>query len=602
MKQTRILRTFMFVACWGTLMLMFNSCNKDDASGKEVGTVSGIVTDESGIPVTNVKAVISGVDGSVTSAADGKYVIEKVTIESHTITFSKDGYKTTSATVTSSKFNANKLATVNVSLVEAPAKISGTVVDARNGNTPLAGVKVSVSANESAVSGADGKYEIKNLPVADYTVTFSKTDYATITRTVGKDNFVSNLVTLDARMGGVELLSGLIVEDLQKADKWYYNEYRGGRNADSYPHWDWSTDYMSALDFRGAWDEQNEGTTLQIRNSTAEQSNPASLDHFDSFVFGSKKITADNKILTLRLRTHDSDAASPAYYGVQVIDLSASNPTAVKIGDTKTYGSPDYTDVDFDLSAYVGKEVIVAIGIYRKETGNYWKQLVLRAIRFSDRKVEGWSWLPGTEVINNWKLTKEMVRSTMVQTKKSFTGISPVSGNRDNYKDAYRSWRTVNYVMTEWCLVPLNKDPEVFPSEGYLIKTRGNTAVDTQTPESYLYAKFAIAAGSNKLTFKTRNFGGNYTFFKLTAIKEDGTVVHMSPSSNTAQVASAAADGCWKFKHDSGSADNPDSYATFVYDLSQFNGNNVVIALGVYKGESTNTDENKLAIYSLTIN
>jgi len=151
MKRTRILRTFMFAAFWGTLVLMFNSCTKDDPSGKEVGTVSGLVTDELGMPVTDVKTVISGVDGSVTSAADGKYVVEKVSIESHTITFSKDGYKTTSATITTSKFNTSKVATVNVSLVEAPAKISGTVVDARNGNIPLAGVKVSVSANESAV-------------------------------------------------------------------------------------------------------------------------------------------------------------------------------------------------------------------------------------------------------------------------------------------------------------------------------------------------------------------------------------------------------------------------------------------------------------------
>jgi hypothetical protein len=285
-----------------------------------------------------------------------------------------------------------------------------------------------------------------------------------------------------------------------------------------------------------------------------------------------------------------------------VIDLSAAAPTTVKIGGTKTYGSGDYSDIDFDLSAYVGKEVIVAVGIYRKETGNYWKQLVLRAIRFADRKVEGWSWMPGTEVINNWKLTAEMVRSTMVQTKKSFTGISPVSGNRDSYKDAYRSWRTVNHVLTEWSFVPLNKDPEVFSSEGFILKTRGNTAVDTQTPESYLYAKFAIASGSNKLTLKTRNFGSNYTFFKLTVIKEDGTVVHIAPSSNTAQEASAAANGCWKFKHNDGGAGNPAGYASFVYDLSQFNGNNIVTAFGVYKGESTNTDENKLVIYSLDIN
>lgn len=602
MKNTKILRTFLFATFGGALMLMFNSCSKDGPSGKDFGTVTGIVTNELGMPVSDVKVVISGLDGSVTSASDGKYIVEKVSIESHTIAFSKDGYKTTSATVTITKFNANKMATINISLVEAPAKIVGTVIDSRNSNAPLAGVTVSVSANETALTGTDGKYEIKNLPISDYTVTFTKADYATITRTVGKDNFASNLVTLDARMGGVELLPGLIVEDLLKADKWYYNEYRGGRNGDSYPHWDWSTDYMCALDFKGAWEEQNEGTTLQIRNNGAEQSNPADLDHFDSFVYGSKKITADNKILSLRLRTHDSDAASPAYFGVQVIDLSVSNPTIVKIGDTKTYGSGDYADLDFDLSAYVGKEVIIAIGIYRKETGNYWKQLVLRAIRFADRKVEGWNWLPGTEAINNWKLTKEMVRSTMVQTKKSFSGISPVSGNRDNYKDAYRSWRTVNHVLAEWSFVPLNKDPEVFASEGYLIKTRGNTAVDTQTPESYLYAKFAIASGSNKLTFKTRTFGGNYTFFKLTVIKEDGTVMHIAPSSNTAQEALIATDGCWKFKHVSGSADNPDAYASFVYDLSQFNGNNVVIALGVYKGESTNTDENKLVIFSLNMN
>ena len=189
----------------------------------------------------------------------------------------------------------------------------------------------------------------------------------------------------------------------------------------------------------------------------------------------------------------------------------------------------------------------------------------------------------------------------MVQTKKSFTGISPVSGNRDNYVNGYRSWRTVNHVAKEWEFVPLNKDPEVFPSEGYLIKTRGNTAVETQVPESYLYAKFAIASGNNRLTLKTRNFGSNYTFFKVTVIKEDGTVAHIAPSSNTAQEASAAADGCWKFKHANGTADNPDGYASFVYDLSQFNGNNVVVAIGVYKGESTNTDENKLVLYNISL-
>lgn len=396
-----------------------------------------------------------------------------------------------------------------------------------------------------------------------------------------------------------DVLPNLTAEDLANADKWYYNEYRGGRNSDAYPHWDWSTDYMCALNFQGAWDEQNEGTTLQIRNSGDEQNNPADLDHFDSFVYGSKKITADNNILSLRIRTHNADEASPAYFGVQVVDLSDATPTAVKIGDTKTYGSSDYTDFDFDLSAYIGKEIIIAIGIYRAETGDYWKQFVLRAIRFANTKVEGTNWLPGTEVITDWHLTQEMVRSTMPQTKSSFTGISPVSGNRDNYKDAYRSWRTVNHVANEWTYVPLNKDPEVFPSEGYLIKTRGNTAINTLVPESYIYAKFAITSNNNQLILKARTFGSNYTFFKLTVIEEDGTVSFIAPTSNTAQEASAADDGCWKFKNDAGGTSDPDSYASFVYNLSQFNGSNVVLAFSVHKGESTNTDENKLAFYSI---
>ncbi|MDD3077695.1 MAG: carboxypeptidase-like regulatory domain-containing protein [Paludibacter sp.] len=600
MKQQGFLRLFLIAAVLGTFVFITGSCSKDDVE-TNFGTVTGIVSDELGMPVTGASVTISGIDSTATTDSEGQYTINNVSIEAHSIKFAKDGYQAASTTITTSKFNDEKIATINIALVSAPAKITGTVIDARNNDAPLAGVKVSVNDNDTAVSDAEGKYEIKNLPVADYTVTFSKTDYAIITRNVSQDNFTDNVVTLDVRMGGTELLPGLIVEDLQNADKWYYNEYRGGRNSDAYPHWDWSTDYMCTLDFKGAWEEQNEGTTLQIQNSGNDQNNPADLDNFDSFVYGSKEITADNDILSLRIRTHEADDASPAYFGVQVIDLSDANPTAVKIGETKTYGSSDYADFDFDLSAYVGKEIIIAIGIYRAETGDYWKQLVLRAIRFASTKVEGTDWLPGTEVASNWHLTQEMVRSTMIQSKKSFTGISPVSGSRDDYQDAYRSWRTVNFIANEWSFVPLNKDPEVFPSEGYLIKTRGETAVDTQTPESYLYAKFAIASGNNQLTLKIRTFGSNYTFFKLTVVKEDGTVTNINPSSNTALEASAAADGCWKLIHDGGSAADPDSYATFVYDLSQFNGENVVVVLGVYKGESTNTDENKLAIYSINL-
>ena len=603
MKNLRpIGRILAFAALIGFATVV-SSCKEDDepVSGN-FGTITGTVTDDNdGMPIEGVSVAVSNVEGTVTTGSDGKYTVENVSVDSHSVTFSKTGWQTISVTIAADKFNTGKIATVDVSMINASAKITGTITDVKNGNVPLGDVTVSIQAGESTTSGNDGKYVLENLVVDDYTVTFSKATYTAITRTVSKADFVGGIATIDVEMGGTEFLRGKTAADLATADKWYFNEYRGGRNADAYPHWDWACNYMCTLDFWGAWEEQNEGTTLQIRNNEDQRSNPADLDVFDSYVYGSKMITTDNKILSLRVRTHAADEADPAYFGVQVIDLSAANPATVKIGDTKTYGSEDYTDFDFDLSSYVGKEVIIAIGIYRQATGDYWKQLVLRAIRFADQKVEGWDWLPGTQVINGWQMTQGMVRSTMPHTKKSFTGISPVGGNRDNYFDGYRSWRDVGHIAAEWSFVPLHKDPEVFPGEGYLIKTRGNEAIDTQVPEAYLYAKFAIASGNNQLTLKTRNFGSEYTFFKLTAIKEDGTVTHVAPKSNTAEEASAAEDGCWKFKHERGGAGDPDEYASFVYDLSQFNGNNVVLVFGVYNGE-LNGDENKLAFYSVELN
>ncbi|PRD49063.1 hypothetical protein C5745_03360 [Sphingobacterium haloxyli] len=585
-----------------TVMLHFG-CEKDhDSTDNRRGQVMGKVTDVDGQPISGVKVTLSGIneeDQMTTSGNDGTYSFDNVTYKTHAVTFEKDGWMAVGLTVTAADFEASGAATVNVDMISASARIIGSVTDALQAGEPLSGVAVSIGmVGGTVTTDADGAFVIPNLIENNYTVTFTKSGYVSIVRTVAPVDFVDGVATLNIRMGSEELLPGLTAVDLQSAEKWYYNEYRGGRNADAYPHWDWACNYMSTLDFRGAWQEQNEGTTLQIRNNGDDRNNPADMDMFDSFVYGSKLITEDNKILSLRLQTHNADASAPTYFGIQVIDLNAQQPKAEKVGETRTYGSGSYADFDFDLSAYVDKEVIIAIGIYRQSTGDYWKQLVLRAIRFADRKVENWDWLPGTEVVEGWKLSQQTVSSTMPHTKKSFTGISPTSGNRDNYVDAYRSWRTVDHIAARWMFMPLKKDPEVFPSEGYIIKTRNTPEVDTKVPEAYLYAKFSVASGSNRLTFSTRNFGSNFTYFKLTAIKNDGTVTHLSPISNTAQEASSASDGCWRFKHGDGGASNPEGYALFTYDLSAFNGSDVTLVLGVYNGEA-NTGENKLVLHNI---
>lgn len=599
------MKNLFYLVLIGAALLFQISCEKEegDVLDGRTGRITGTITDADGNPISGVLVTLSSIkeeDVTTTSGDDGKYQFENVKYKTHAVAFSKEGWLTVSLTVTTDKFDENNATTADVEMIKASARIIGTVTDAKNNGAPLPGVNVTIGIAGTATTGDDGTYEIRNLVEENYTITFTKEDYVTVSQQVAASDFVDEVTTVNVELGGEELLRGLTATDLQKAEKWYYNEYRGGRNADDYPHWDWACNYMSTLDFRGAWQEQNEGTTLQIRNSANEQGNPADMDVFDSFVFGSKLITNENRMLSIRLRTHNADESAPAYFGVQVVDLSAEQPKAEKVGETRTYGSGNYADFEFDLSEYVGKEVIVAIGIYRQATGDYWKQLVLRAIRFADRKVEGWGWLPGTEVVEGWKLSRETVLSTMPHTKKQFTGISPVSGNRDQYVDAYRAWRGVSHVASEWMFMPLKKDPEVFPSEGYLIKTRNTPEVDTNVPEAYLYAKFSIATGSNQLTFSTRNFGNNYTYFKLTAIENDGTVTHLAPVTNTADEAEAAENGCWRFKHGDGGAGNPEGYALFNYDLSQFNGTDVTLAIGVYNGEPS-TGENKLVLHNIEL-
>lgn len=602
MKANFNLQTILFVFLVGVAFLFGStSCSDSDSDHLSYGTVQGTVTSEEGLPLADVQVLVSGMSETTQTGVDGTYVIENVSIESHSITFSKEGRETISTTVVGGSFKNGNVATSDVVMLDASSVIKGLVLNAKDGEKPFEGVTVSISSTQQVKTGKDGRFEFKNVKTADYTLTFTVDGFSTINRKLAGSDFIDGVAELPVvQMGRVELLRGLTADDLEKADKWYYNEYRGGRNHDAYPHWDWSTNYMGALDFIGGWEEQNEGSTLQIRNSSGDQKNPGNMDIFDSYVYGSKLITNDNKIMSLRVRTHDASENSPAHFGVQVVDLSAQEPQAVRIGETRTLGSPDYTDFAFDLSDYVGKEVIIAIGIYRKDTGNYWKQLVLRAIRFASVEVKDWSWLPGQEVVDGWKLPLEAVRSTMPQLKKSFTGVSSVGGNRDNYIDAYRSWRNIPHIATEWTLVPLSKDPELFPSEGYLLKTRKDAPENLDVPEAYFYAKFSIAAGSNKFTFRTRNFGGKDTYFKMTTIQNDGTVKHMSPVSNTAQSAAAAESGCWKFVHDAGGAGSPNAYASFVYDLSEFNGKDVVIALGVYNGVA-NSGENKLVFYKIDL-
>ncbi len=599
MRITKLINRIGLAAIVGLLSLFASGCSDKDEAMKDVitgqGTLTGYVTDEFDNPLADVTVTDKSSAKSTTTSGDGSYSLSDIALhsEGQIVTFEKTGYEMTAITLVPSKF-AKGVATADVQMTYANAIIKGYIYDARNNNAPFQGVKVSVSASNSSETDARGYYEITGLALRDYTLTIVKEGYPTVTAKIALSDFNDGIAQYDARIGSTELLRGITVEDLRKAPRWYNNEYKGGRNADAYPMFDWACDYMGSLTtWTGDYEEQNEGSTLRIRNGGDDQKNPADDKNFDSFVYGRKLITADNSKLTIQLRTHQS----PCFWGVQIVDLTKAEPELEYVGNIRTADSGSYYSEFFDLSPWEGKEVVVIVGHYRMETGDYWRQLVLRRLSFSNEYFanEVYTWMPGTEIADlpGWHMTESMVRSSMPQDLTHYTGISPVGGNRDNYIDGYRSWAAANHVMAYWTHMPLHKDPEVFANEGYMIKTRGNEQPNTQEPEQYVYAKYSIAPGHNKLKLTTRNFGDNYTFFKLTAITMDCKAHFMAPAENDAADASAAADGCWKFK-------SGDAYCTFTYDLSEFDGQDVMICISVHNGE-VNGDENKLTLNAIDI-
>ncbi|MCM1501904.1 MAG: carboxypeptidase-like regulatory domain-containing protein [Bacteroidales bacterium] len=604
MKIKSFFRAFMLIVAMVSMVLLNASCEKTPEGGSAGGTVSGVVKDSMGNPVEGVTVTAKNVEGSALTDSEGRYELKNVPAASVIVTFTKPGYQTANVTVPASRFDADGNATANATLNFANAKIKGVVLDGTNNNAPFANATVRLNNAEetTATTDADGKYLIENLTIANYTVTVSAEGFIESSVSVSEDMFNNDdkvAVVEDVVLTKTQLLPGLTLNELQKADKWFYNEYRGGGNGEQYPRWDWSTCFMGSLNFYGDWSEHGEGTCIEI---SGDASKPADPNRLESYVWGSKMITADNKIMTVRARTFGGRDGETVF-GVVAVDLNAAEPNAVTVGTTYKTASESYEDYHFDLSDFVGKEVVLALGIYRAEQSDQGKHLAIRRINFTHEEMHDWDWIKGTDVagLEGWHMTEEIVRSTMPQTAKEFSGLT-LSG--DSNQDRYQSWRTNSHIGYSWCFTVVSKDTEPFAGQGFVMKTRGGNSyvVDTKTPEAYFYTKLPVAAGSNELTFKIRNFGDNFTVFKVTAITEDCQVEHLAPKSNTAVECIEAGDGCWKFKNNQGEPTESEvgKYADFVYDLSKYNGKNVIVTIGVFKGEE-NGDENKICFHSITL-
>lgn len=585
---------------FGICFLAFSnlSCSGDEdntTTNLGNGDVSGIITDDNNTPLSGVTVTVNDADISDITDDSGCYYLKGVPIGKHILSFSKTDYQTVSCTLTPKQWN-DGTANISTSLRYAAAKITGRILDAKNGKKPLEGASVSIGG-ETVQTNSEGIYTISQLPLDNYTVTFTYNNYNPQTREVKTDDFIDGVAQLaDILLGGEEILPGLTLFDLKECTPWMYNEYRGGRNADNYPQFDWSVDYMCTLDMIGNWEEQNEGTTMRVN-----ENNGVDLDNLNTFIYGRKHITEDNKIMTVFARTHQG----PAIWNVVVVDLSESKPQAKKLGENISFQDGNYKNFVFDLSVYVGKDIAIAIGTYYS---GEWVQLVLRRISFAPSATNGLAWLPGTpinESLEDLHLTQEMVRGTMPNERKSFTGITTYDGrkDRDEYVWAYRDWNKTGHIAAYWGMTSITKDCDVFTNEGYTIKTRGgNGIVSTSKAESYLYSKFAIDDNNKTLTLRARNFGSHPTYYKMIAITDDMNVKYLQPTKDSkVDELAEGPDGTIKFNHKNGDTGHPENYGKFVFDLSQYKGKNVTLVLAVYKGEE-NGDENKVTIYSIDLN
>jgi thermitase len=152
------------------------SLNEVIVPGNIVGTVTS-AKDGSAISGAQVS------DGSRTALTDalGTYTIDNVPPGSYEVVASKEGYQTSSLTVTVLA-GSTTVANLCLSEIVVPGSIAGSVTDAKDGS-PVVGATVSDGAR-TAVTDTGGQYIIGGVPEGSYTVTASAASYSASSQAV----------------------------------------------------------------------------------------------------------------------------------------------------------------------------------------------------------------------------------------------------------------------------------------------------------------------------------------------------------------------------------------------------------------------------------
>ena len=372
-----------------------------------------------------------------------------------------------------------------------------------------------------------------------------------------------------------DILPGLTLSEMKNATVLSYDYYQGLWAHNVFRNFAKSEGIRSQ--------EQNEGDTIQTETTRA-----TSETEFNGYIYARKTITDGNKTMIVSMRTHNTSIATR--FGVMVVDLTTGARELV--GGMLSSTANSYTDQVFDLSAYVGKEVLVSTGIFYTQAcddalpDGEQLQYVIESIRFISAAVD-WK----TDSAENWNATVDTIAGNLLANE------SVAANSMTYFQGANNDSGNKNYIFKTWGAVSKGQDyAGIEPvGEGAMIKTR-NGSSDTSDNRAFLYAKFTITEETSYLWLNARRFSGsNHVGSALTVYTADGGTVVAPDSTNFVMPSGGEYDvesDNWIKWHDGDSG-----YAYLKWDLSSYIGQTVVLVIGVRN--TYNSDEGKMAIQEI---
>jgi len=605
MKHKLLMGIMPAILCASALLAV--SCQEKPAADKTVkANVSGLVIDDQENPLEGVTVSFVSADAkrevkaTATTGSDGKFVANDVPSTGRLVNFTKEGYASANTTIAEASFATGAIELETVTLIFSEASIEGSVFTLSGDPYPGATVK----CNEAtATTDEDGSYKFEGLTIKDYTLEFSDTEGNVASLEIAAADFIDGIAYAKNVTLGSYVIPGLTYNEFISAPYWYGNDFAGGTGTFKmqWNHVGFLTAYPYKQDgYRNA----AEGISLvSFGNSEGELSN---------YLYGRKQIYEGNCWVNLCARNFRATASTPAKLGIGVIDLSENTrkitylpaqdiyPGLKKMGGgTKTL-DVEHNHFAFDLSAYAGKEIAFAIGVFggyvrEDETVGYPETPIVRILfadkdmttefdnsdlsaTFTGEKPEGCDW-DG--------FTKANLSSLTPLTTYSFTGQSLGAENGNFVK-----WAGTNHIAMNWAYLVKDESMAPLQDDSIFAIAAHNNNINKAT--MWIAARYKDGPKKN-MTLKCRTYGANPTYFRVSVYDISTQAITALAPTNTDGEAiglSSGDNGTIGLKHDSGTVNDPSGFATLTFDLSSYAGKDVDVIISNHKG-------NNLSIYSI---